>query len=65
MTVRVMDAQPRSPRMDTAEPVAGNTVAKVAVGLGGPVTVTVGALPIAEGCEEDTLVTTENLGEMP
>lgn len=53
--------------MDTAEPVAGKIVAKVAVGLGGPDTVTVGALATGTGCDplsEDTLSTMENLGEM-
>lgn len=64
MTVRTVDAHPWSPRIDTAEPVAGNIVAKVAVGLGAPDTVTVGALATGPGCDPDTLLTMENLGEM-
>ena len=67
ITVRAVDAQPRSPRIDAAEPVSGNIVAKVAVGLGGPDTVTVGALATGPGCDplsEDTVSTTENLGVM-
>ena len=50
-----------------AEPVSGNVVAKVAVGLGAPDTVTVGTLAIGLGwvpLSADTLLTMENLGEM-
>ena len=67
MTVKAVEAQPRSPRIVTAEPVSGNIVAKVAVGLGGPETVTVGALATGAACDplsEETLSTMENLGEM-
>lgn len=62
-----MDAQPRIPNEEMAEPVSGKLVAKVAVGLGAPDTVTVGALAIGPGWDplsEDTLLTMENLGEM-
>ena len=40
--VRTVDAQPRIPRKEMAEPVSGKFVAKVAVGLGAPDMVTVG-----------------------
>ena len=62
-----MDAQPRIPSIDAAEPVSGNAVAKVAVGLGAPDTVTVGTLATGLGwvpLSEDTVLTMENLGEM-
>lgn len=67
MAVRAVDVQPRSPCIDTAEPMSGNIVAKVPVGLGAPETVAVGALGIGPGCDplsEDTVLTMENLGEM-
>jgi len=66
-TVRAVDAQPRIPSEETAEPVSGNVVAKVAVGLGAPDTVTVGTLAIGPGwvpLSAGTLLTIENLGEM-
>lgn len=59
-----MDAQPR-PSIDMAALVAGNVVAKVAVGLGAPDRVTVGALDTGLGWDpEDTVLTTANWGEM-
>ena len=66
-TVRAVYAPPRIPNKAVAEPVSGNAVAKVAVGLGGPETVTVGALATGVGgvaAFAGRLLTMENLGEM-